>query len=248
MRRVTRLISAIAIVAACMAATPAVAQTRERIVVSMNGIYQTGTSALASAGSFAVNAETATFSTNFPVKAGPAFDASARYNVRGALAVGVAVTQFTASADAEITGKIPHPFFFNQARSIAGTAALTREETAVRVELVLHSAPGRKLQFSAFAGPAFFAVKQGLIDAVSYTDSYPYDTAAFGQATVRTASTSKTGFAAGGDVSYYFSKTIGIGATAAIAKATVSLSASDGSSLSVNVGGTQAGAGIRFRF
>jgi len=91
-------------------------------------------------------------------------------------------------------------------------------------------------------------VKQDLVASVTYTDAYPYDTAAFGVATTTQVSKSKTGFAAGADVSYFFAKSVGIGASVAVVKATISAAASDGSTVNLNAGGTQVGAGLRFRF
>jgi hypothetical protein len=249
MRRVLLLVSALAACAAALIASPASAQTApERVVISVSGIQQSGTSTVTSTVAFTANAESATFSSTFPVKSGPGFDAGVRIAVRGPLGISLAASQFSASGNADVTAKIPHPFFFNQARSIAGTVGMKREETAVRVALVLSSAPGRKLQASAFAGPAFFTVKQDLVASVTYTDAYPYDTAAFGGATTTQVSKSKTGFAAGADVSYFFAKSVGIGASVAVVKATISASASDGSTVNVNAGGTQVGAGLRFRF
>lgn len=234
--------------AALWCATPAFAQTTERVVVSVNGIQQTGTSAVDSTVSFTANAETATFTSHFPVKAGPGFDAGIRLRLRGAFGIGAAISQFSATGTADISAKIPHPFFFNQPRSISGSAGMTRDETVVRVSLVVASAPGKKLQFSAFAGPAFFSVKQDLVDSVTYTDAYPYDTATFGQAATRKVSLSKVGFAAGGDVAYFFSSRIGLGVSAVVASTTINTKASDSSSLDISAGGTQIGAGLRLRF
>ena len=233
-------------VAALWSAAPAAAQTGA--VISVNGIYQGGTEAVSNTVSFTANAEAATFTSNFPVKSGPGFDAGLRVGVRGAIGVAIGITRFTATGSADVTAKIPHPFFFNQPRSIAGTANLSREETTTRLAIVFSSAANKRLQVSAFVGPAFFSVKQTLVEAVSYTDSYPYDTATFGQATTKQVTKSKTGVTAGAEASYFFAKHIGIGLTAAVAKATIPITAVDGSAVSLSAGGTQIGAGLRFRF
>jgi len=118
----------------------------------------------------------------------------------------------------------------------------------LRIELVLHSKAGQKLQYLAFAGPAYFSVKQDLVDSVTYTDAYPYDTATFKSAVTKQTTSTKWGFAGGADVSYYFTKSIGIGGSVVIAKSTMSVKASDGSAVEMTAGGTQAGGGLRFRF
>ena len=118
----------------------------------------------------------------------------------------------------------------------------------MHIRATLSSAPGGKFQFSAFVGPSFFSVNQGLVDSVSWTDSYPYDTASFTKATTSTFSASKVGFEGGADVAYYFSRNIGIGLMAAVAKAEVSGTNSDKTTISVSVGGSTVGAGLRLRF
>lgn len=241
MRHTPALLAAIVLLA-----SPAFAQTGT--VISVNGIYQTGTSAVSSTVAFTANAEPASFTSNFPVKAGQGLDAGIRVGIRGAIGLSLGISSFKASGDAAITAQIPHPFFFNQPRSISGTASLAREETTTRVALVVSSPGGKKLQLAGYVGAALFAVKQDIVDSVTYTDAYPYDTAAFGRATTRQVSKSKVGIAAGVDASFFFAKNVGIGVTAGIVQATIPVAAIDGSTISLSAGGTQLGAGLRFRF
>lgn len=224
------------------------AASNERIVIGISGAYQAGTSDVSSTVGFTANAEHTTFTYKFPVKPGPAVDVMGRIRLIKNLGIGVAYTSFSANGTADITSQIPHPFFFNQPRSIAGQASLDRKETAFHIRATISSAPGRKLQFTAFAGPTFFTVTQGLVDSVAYADSYPYDTAAFSSATTKQVSQSKTSFGAGADVAYFFSKNIGIGAVASVAKTTMSAKAADDSAVSIDVGGTSFGVGLRLRF
>jgi len=227
----------------------AMAQAKpERVVLGINETYQAGTSEVSSTVGFTANLEKGTFAYQFPVKQGPAIDVSGRIRLFNNFGLGVAYTSFSASGTTAITGQVPHPFFFSQMRSIAGQASLDREETALHVRATFSSSPGKKLQFTVFGGAAFFTVKQGLVDRVSYTESYPYDTAAFGTATTHQESLSKMGFGAGADVAYYFTKNVGIGAVASIAKATIDATASDSSTVSINVGGSSMGLGLRLRF
>ncbi len=230
-------------------ARPAQAQAlSERVVISVSGASVTGTSEITSTVAFTANAEKGSYSYRFPVKPKPFGEVSARIRLIKNFGVSVGYTSVSANGTAEITGQIPHPFFFNQLRPITGQASLEHTETAVHVRATLSSAPGKKLQFSVSAGPTFFSVKQGLVDSVSWTDSYPYDTATFASAATKQVSQSATGFGAGADVAYYFSKHLGIGASASVAKATVSGTASDNSVVSIDVGGTSLGFGVRLRF
>ena len=251
---ITRLLPRLIAVSSCIiplfcAVSLAHAQAAsDRVVIGANAAYQAGTSDVSNTVSFTANAERASFSSKFPVKPGPAFDVSGRIRVVKNFGIGIAYTSFSASGSADVTAQIPHPFFFNQPRNITGQSSLERKETAIHVRATISSRPGPKFQITAFAGPTFFSLKQGLIDGVSYTDAYPYDTATFTSATVKQISQSKTGFGAGVDLAYYFSRNLGIGATASIAKTTITATASDNSTVSINVGGTIAGIGLRLRF
>ena len=222
--------------------------TADRGTIYINGAYQGTPSDVQSTVKFAANAETATFTTSFRVKAGPALDVGGRVRVWKRLSVGVAYTSFAANRDADVTASIPHPFFFNQPRSVSGTAPFERKETVVHLRVVAASAPGRRLQLTGFAGPAFYSVTQTLVERVNYLDVYPFDSVTFASAATRRVSQSKTGFGAGADVAYYFSKNGGVGLTATYAKADIDLKAIDDSTVTVHAGGATAGVGLRIRF
>ena len=247
--RTSSVLSVAGAVFALLTPSAVAAQTvPERVALSANGTYQGGASSVSSTVALTANSESGSFSSAFRVKAGPGLDVSGRVRIFRNVSLGVGYTSFTANGTADVNGQIPHPFYFNRARTIAGQASLTHAETAVHVRLVIASAPGKKLQFTAFAGPVFFSMKQGLVDSVSYTDAYPFDTATFKSAVTREASQSKTALGGGVDVAYYFTKNIGIGVMASVATATFSLAASDSSAVSVSAGGTTFGGGLRVRF
>lgn len=226
----------------------AAAPKNDRGTIYVNGAYQAGTSEVQGTVGFTANLEKGSFTSKAPVKEGPALDAGARVRVWKYVSVGVAFTSFSANGNATITGQVPHPFFFNTPRSIEGTTASERKETAVHVRAVFTSAPGRKLQFTGFAGPAFFSVTQTLVDKANYSDAYPFDTATFTSATTRRVSKSKTGIGAGADVAYYFTKNLGVGLSATYAKVSFDLKAVDESAVSINAGGALVGVGVRIRF
>jgi hypothetical protein len=78
------------------------------------------------------------------------------------LGVGVGITRFSKSGPASVAGKILHPFFLNQARSVEGEAAgLKREELAIHIQAMAIVPEGERLSLAVFAGPSFFNVKQG---------------------------------------------------------------------------------------
>ena len=248
-RNILRILSLAGISAALLTPTAASAQAAtSRLTIGVNGAYRAGTSDVSSTVVFTANAEAGSFTWKQPVKPGAVIDGSAHVRLWRKLGLGVGYSSFAANGSADVTARVPHPFFFNQARSIAGQTSLDHKETAVHIRAVLTSAPDRKLQVAAFVGPVFFSVTQGLVDSVAYADSYPYDTATFTSAATKRVSRSKTGVGGGVDLAYYFSKNFGVGAVASIAQATISAKAADDSSVSIKVGGTTAGLGVRIRF
>ncbi len=194
------------------------------------------------------NAEDGRLESTYVVKGGPAINAAGGVVWRR-LGIGVGVSRFTVVTPASVTGTVPHPFFFNQLRSVNGEAAgLTREELAVDVQVRGVFPIGTRVQVMVFGGPSFFQVKQGVVTDFTYTDSYPYDEAQFGAATTTNASVSKTGFNAGGDLAFFFTRNVGLGATVQVSGTTVALPAAGGASQDVKVGGVKVGGGLRLRF
>ena len=69
----------------------------------------------------------------------------------------------------------------------------------------------RAFTMTVFGGPTYFTVKQGLVTDVRFTQSYPYETAAFAATSTGQQTGSKLGFNVGADVAYYFSNYVGVG-------------------------------------
>ena len=228
-------------------AAPAAAQSG-RVVLAVNGFQQSGMDTLSTTTAFAANAENGSITTTFPLKTGTGFDGSITVRVRGVFGISLGGTSFKTSGSADVAAKVPHPFFFNQPRSIAGTVGMNREETTARLALALSSAPGGRFQFTAYAGPAYVTVKQDLVDSVSYTDSYPYDTATFTRANTSQPSKTAVGFAAGIDAAFFPTKSIGLGLSASMVGATINVTGTDNATIRIKAGGTQLGGGLRIRF
>ena len=93
-----------------------------------------------------------------------------------------------------------------------------------------------------------FWVDQDLVSAVTFTHSFPFDTATFSGAATRRQSVSETGYHVGADAAVCFSRFVGMGGFARFSQATVELTSPDDGWFDVDVGGLQAGAGLRVRF
>jgi hypothetical protein len=217
--------------------------------VWVDGGYQAGTEDFSNGGTFTQYLEEASFDSDYDVRPGPQFNVGGGVRVWRALHAGVAITRFTRTTPTRITGAIPHPFFFSRPRSFEGdVTSLKREEIAVHVQARAVFAATPRIQVALFGGPSMFNVNQGVVGGVQYSESYPFDTAAFQSATTSTAKKSRVGFNAGGDVAYFFMKNLGVGGSVQFARAEVTLPAGDATDVTTNAGGIQAGVGIRLRF
>ena len=222
---------------------PAASVITERVFVSVNASYLTASRTFDDRRTFDLNAETASFETDYAVEPSVGVDAGVFVRVWKGLAAGVAFTSHTDSRDIEVEASLPHPLKFNSPRTISGTAAGDHEETAAHLQIAYIVPVGQKMTVVAFGGPSFFTVKQSVVTAVQFRDEYPYDEATFTGATVASEDEQKTGFNVGADVAYYFTKNVGVGGIVRFSSTTATFSLGD-----VDAGGALVGGGLRLKF
>jgi hypothetical protein len=105
-----------------------------------------------------------------------------------------------------------------------------------------------RFQAVVFGGPSRFVVKQLLVANVQYDESYPYDEIRYAGAEPIQQQGARIGYNAGADLSFFFSRHVGVGALVRLSRATVKLPSADGGEAEIVAGGTHVGAGVRFRF
>ena len=193
--------------------------------------------------------EQAHVDTQYGVPSALAIDIGGGFRVWRNLAAAVAVTNSQSKADASITAQVPHPFFLNKARSISGTAPnLSREETAVHLDVAYMAPLSRRLLLIAFGGASIFSVNQDVVTAIAIGETYPYDEATFTNATSTRASDSPVGFNVGADLAYQMWPSFGFGGTVRFSHATAKFTSSEVSTGSVDVGGVIVSGGVRWLF
>lgn len=231
--------------------SPVVAQDRtlsERIWISVNGGIQSAASSFDDAFELPLYAETERVTVDYPVKGGAVFAAHGGYRVWKRLTVGAGVTHYSRRAEAQVEAQLPHPFFDNQFREVEGTTSALRAETAAHVLIGWIQPVTDRIRVTLTAGPSFINAEQTLVTGVEFSETYPYDTAEFTGATTRRATGSGTGFNAGADVTWMFTRRIGAGGLVQFTRARARLDAGSNRTLRVDTGGVQAGAGIRLFF
>ena len=195
-----------------------------KAAIFVNGAYQMTANDFVDDATFRENAEDGRFSTEYELKGGPAFDVAGRATVWRLLGAGAGVTRFSRSTPSALAGSVPHPFFFNRLRSVTGqVSGLKREELAIHVHASVIASIGERLQVTAFGGPSFFQVSQGVVTSFTWSESYPYDEATFRAAQVTNAKASKMGFNGGADLAFFFTRQVGVGATMQFSRASMEL-------------------------
>jgi len=201
-----------------------------------------------STSTFAVHAEDATLTADASIGVGPVFGARAGMRVWKNLALGGGVELVKAAQNLHVTGRIPHPFFFDTYRNVEGTAdGLERVETLVAFEVSWLVAVSRRIDMFVFGGPAYVHVTQDMATRIQFTESYPYDTAAYTGIETASVSGGGLGVTGGVDVSYLVSKHLGIGGEVRYSRASTTLTPSAEPS-TVPLGGLQVAVGARVLF
>ena len=103
--------------------------------VSINGGIQATSTDFTDNVVFTRFVEEGDFDAGYRVDGDAVFYVSGGVRVWQNLAIGVGVSRFSRDDDADVTARIPHPFFFDQHRPISGSAVgLRRQEIAVHVQ------------------------------------------------------------------------------------------------------------------
>ena len=242
------------IAAAALAATAAGADAQTfqpepepRWFISANGLFQPGSSGFSEELEFQEFVETGTIETSFEPGEGIGFDGSVGVRVWGQVGVGVAVSTYAPDAGGTVLARIPHPLYFNQHREVTGDAGLTRKETAIHANLLYFVPAGDRLQVILGAGASYFQAEQSFVNDVTYSHEYPFDTAEFRGVDRDNETGSAVGFNATLDVAWKFSRSFGLGALLRYTQASVPFTPGE-RTVDVDVGGVQAGIGVRVNF
>ena len=234
-------------------ARPALAQSvPTRGFLSINGGLQSASSDFSDSVRFGhalFGPEEGSYQASYPGGDDVVFDAGGGVRVWRNLALGANVSVFSRESDAGITGQLPHPFWFDRPRAVNGTATgLARRETAVHVQAQWVVPVGRSVAITLFGGPTWFNVRQDVVTAVTFDQTYPYEEATFTGVDVQEQAASAIGVHVGADASYYFSAWLGVGGSVRFTRGSVDLVAPDGDTFKSTTGGLQTTGGLRVRF
>jgi opacity protein-like surface antigen len=216
--------------------------------ISINGLYQATPITFTTTARPEVNQEPGEVTTGHRIAPGPVFDFTASGRAKGRFGVIYSVSYRKLTELGEVTAALPHPFYFNQPRVVAGQASLKREDLALHLAGQYMLPVSENVQVSLFGGPTYFRVTQDMVGGVSTEDAYPFDQVQYVSAAVTKEHGSHVGYNAGGDVAVFFTPTLGVGMMVRYSQASVQMPSPEGGTSAVKVGGLQTGAGLRVKF
>jgi hypothetical protein len=235
-------------VCALLGAMPAAAQPLPRFTISVNGGYQPSTTSFDDRFTFDLNRETASVDTDYSVDAGPLFDAGVGFRIWKGLGAGIAISRFSVDSAGQAEATLPHPLFFQRNRQISGeTTGITREETGIHIQAQYQLPPFGNVYVTLAGGPSVLDIQQSIVTDVNFTEEFPYDTATYVGVDSQRVSGTATGFNAGADVRWMFTRNVGVGGLVRYTRAAVDLTRNN-RTVTVDAGGMQVGGGVRLAF
>jgi Outer membrane protein beta-barrel domain len=217
--------------------------------LSFNTLYQSTPINFETNSKVDVYQEQGDFRTEHRGKPGPLFDITAGAGIKGNLGVGYATSYRRQTDHSRISGAVPHPFYFNQARAVSGVGSLKREDLAFHLAAIWMMPVSERLQVSLFGGPTYFRVTQDMVGTVELNEVFPFDQPEYKGITASSQRGSRVGYNAGADVSMFFTRRLGVGGLVRYSQGNVEMSVPGGTTKqSIKAGGLQTGAGLRVRF
>lgn len=252
MGRTTAMLMAGALVATLAGEAAAQSAPNRDYFVTIGGGGQSGSTTFADERTFTVYDEPGRFIIDGSVGSLAFFDIQAGRRITGPWTASVAFHRGTKSGTGILAVGVPHPLFFDRARSVSESVdGLKREEHATHVQLGYLWEATDKIAVHFVAGPSFFRVKQALVTDVAFTEVGPPFTAITVQRTVNTRAKNVVGGHVGVDGSYRFYDAdqfaIGAGAFLRYAAASADLQLLD-NEVESNPGGFQYGLNLRMIF
>jgi hypothetical protein len=250
---ITTVLTGVVLAATAPAASAQVAAWDDRGFLAVTFGGQVSSTSFDESVTFTEFVEEGTFESDYEVGSGAAFDIGGGYRVWRNLAAGISISRFSHKDPATASIRAPHPFFFNRHREFtAELDDMERQEVGVHLQAVYMLPLSDSIRVMVSGGPSFFSVKQDIVTGVAYSEAFPFDALVSPSATIETADESTTGFNLGADLTWMIGERWGVGGGVKFTRGSLDLTVSDDRlddrDLSIDVGGTNIGGGIRFFF
>lgn len=187
--------------------------------------------------------ETATVESTVGIGSAGIWDISAGVRVWSNLALGVGYSRYRDTSDAVVTASVPDPLFFDAPHeSSTQINGLVHQEGQLHFSAYWLVPVTEKFDIALSAGPTLFSVKQDLPTGITVAPG----TADVASVTRSTVDESSIGMHVAADFRYLVTSNLGAGAFLRYTSGSVKSALVEGGTL--DVGGFQYGAGLRFRF
>ena len=193
--------------------------------------------------------ETATYEGTMATSRGALADAWAGV-LRGNVGVALGVTVLNARGTTAVSGQVPSPLFTNRHRtaSLPERPGLKHQQVGMHLPLLYVFPVTERIHVTVSAGPSWFRLRHDALAAVTRAaEVAPYDSAQLSDFTTTVAEGTAFGYNGAVDVAYLLTRYFGFGLYLRYTGGSVELPFPDGAK-PVDVGGAQAGLGLRFRF
>ena len=222
----------------------------DRGYLSANVIYQTATPSFTQQQAWTYFAEPASVSIEYPGASAPGLDIAGGWRVWRNLAIGAGLAVVSRPSTTVVSGSMPNPLYANRPTTLSGGFEAKHSETAIHVQASWTMPIKPRLVLMVFGGPSFVNVTQTIVQAEGIGTSipYPYDNGVITSANTTNQSGMAFGFSAGADVTYFLSKTLGVGGIVRYALASADFPVTGQPSVPVKAGGLQVGGGLRVFF
>jgi len=245
------LASALVVALSCASAradSPAPSAVPGRFRFSFQGGFVAGSPSFSGTRTFTEFAEQGRIESQYTGDPGPGFEASLAWKFTRRLGVSAAVSFDRRKEAGSFSAMLPHPLYFGVPRRATGDFhGASQRETAVHLDLAFLGGSGR-LQWSAFAGPSLIGVKVDLVQQISYTQAYPFDTVTVTGTPFARTSGNAIGFNVGAGLDWQVARHAAVGTQVRFSRATASLKPTADDRVDVDGGGAHLTAGVRLDF
>jgi hypothetical protein len=255
------LLASVSVVAVLLGAPEAVlaqwAQWDDRVLISLNASAHTTTRTIIDAFEFGDMSllpgtpppfDFGSVATGYDVPKPVFVDASVAVRLSGGFGLGLAVGIRRDTTDLDVFARVAHPLTIQPYREVRAKVPVRYEETAIHLQLAYVVPLGDRLKVAATGGPSLFSVSAPVVRSVAINQAPPFDTATFRDATVEGADGNGWGFHAGADVSWMFTRHLGVGGMVRYSYGKVEVTPTGRDNLDMDVGGLQLGGGLRMTF
>jgi hypothetical protein len=163
---------------------------------------ESGSSSITETQNIVIYEEPGTVTSSTSWTSGSLIDAGFGVRVWRNMTVGISYHQEENDTDAEVTGLIPSPIFFNQPRELNQEAVLERKEKAAHLVFGWVFPFNDKLDVMLFGGPSFFRLEQDAVSDVEIGEGSSPFTTVVADLDVETRKKSFVGFNVGLDATY----------------------------------------------